>query len=126
MAGAPAGGAEATAAAAVPDPIDVLAGAPGPETIRELLHAVIDPEIGIDIVELGLLREVEVDGGAALVRFTVTTPACPLSSYIEDEIRACLWGLPGLTDIAVELTHDPPWDPEQMSDLAREELGWAS
>lgn len=125
-AGVPAGGAEVTAAAAVPDPIDALAGAPGPELIRELLHAVIDPEIGIDIVELGLLREVEVDGGAALVRFTVTTPACPLSSYIEDEIRACLWGLPGLTDIAVELTHDPPWDPEQMSDLAREELGWAS
>ncbi|GIK78805.1 MAG: metal-sulfur cluster assembly factor [Acidobacteria bacterium] len=123
---APAAGVGAAAAAGPPDPIDVLAAAPGPEAIRELLHAVIDPEIGIDIVELGLLREVEVDGAAARVLFTVTTPACPLSSYIEDEIRACLWGLPGLTEINVELTHDPPWHPEQMSDLAREELGWPS
>jgi len=125
-AAAAAGGADPVTAAGPPNPIDVLVDGPSPETIRELLHAVIDPEIGIDIVELGLLREVEVDAGAVRVRFTVTTPACPLSSYIEDEIRACLWQLPGLTEITVELTHDPPWDPEQMSALAREELGWAS
>jgi len=109
-----------------PEPIDVLAAAPGPELIRELLHAVIDPEIGIDIVELGLLRGIDVDGGRARVRFTVTTPACPLSGYIEDEIRACLWQVPGLSGVEVELTYEPPWEPEQMSALAREELGWES
>lgn len=123
---APADGAEPVTAAGPPNPIDVLADTPSPETIRELLHAVIDPEIGIDIVELGLLRAIDVDGDKAHVRFTVTTPACPLSSYIEDEIRACLWQLPGLAEVTVELTHDPPWDPKQMSALAREELGWAS
>lgn len=108
------------------DVLGVAAGEPGPELVRELLHAVIDPELGIDIVELGLVREITITGGTASVTFTVTTPACPLSSYIEDEIRTCLWQLPGITDIEVELTHEPPWDPSQMSDLAREELGWAA
>ncbi len=105
-------------------PIDLLAQDPSVETLRELLHEVIDPEIGLDIVELGLLRHVEVDNGIARVRFTVTTPACPLSSYIEDEIRSCLWQLPALREVEVELELDPPWSPDEMTDVARDALGW--
>lgn len=104
-----------------------LLGAEGAtaEAARDLLTQVIDPEIGIDIVNLGLLRSVEIDGGEARVEFTVTTPACPLSSYIENEIRTCLWQLPGMTDIQVECVYTPAWTPEDMTDTARQALGWA-
>ncbi len=116
--------ADSAAAGAQAGGIDLLGGAPTPELIEDLLHDVIDPELGIDIVELGLLRGVTIADGTARVRFTVTTPACPLSSYIEDEIRSCLWQVSGIDEVEVELTYEPPWDPEQMSALAREELGW--
>jgi metal-sulfur cluster biosynthetic enzyme len=117
-----------------PDRAQATPGAPGlhalvegasAPVVRDLLHAVIDPEIGLDIVELGLLREVSVQDGVALIRFTVTTPACPLSSYIEDEIRACLWQLPDLREVVVEVELEPPWEPEDMSEAARHALGWA-
>jgi metal-sulfur cluster biosynthetic enzyme len=94
------------------------------ETARDLLHDVIDPELGIDIVNLGLLRDVSIDGETADVTFTVTTPACPLSSYIEDEIRSCLWQLPGIKFANVTCVHEPPWKPEDMTELARRHLGW--
>lgn len=97
---------------------------PSPELLRELLHGVIDPELGVDIVELGLLREVTVEAGVARVRFTVTTPACPLSSYFEDEIHACLLQAPGLRRVLVESELQPAWKPEDMSALARTALGW--
>jgi metal-sulfur cluster biosynthetic enzyme len=102
-----------------------LAEDPSPELVRELLHGVIDPELGVDIVELGLLREASVSAGVARIRFTVTTPACPLSDYIEDEIRACLAQAPGLRHVLVESELDPPWEPEDMSEVARAALGWS-
>lgn len=89
-----------------------------------MLHDVIDPELGIDIVNLGLLRNVRIDGEHADITFTVTTPACPLSSYIEDEIRSCLWQLPGVKYTNVTCVYDPPWKPEDMSARARRDLGW--
>ncbi|MCO5315109.1 MAG: metal-sulfur cluster assembly factor [Solirubrobacterales bacterium] len=95
------------------------------ETARELLHEVIDPEIGIDIVNLGLLRSIEIEDGVARVQFTVTTPACPLSSYIENEIRTCMWQLPDMREIEVECVYQPPWTPEDMTQSARAALGWA-
>ncbi|MFN8215742.1 MAG: metal-sulfur cluster assembly factor [Solirubrobacterales bacterium] len=101
-----------------------LSGDPSPELIRDLLHGVIDPELGVDIVELGLVREVTVRSGVARVRFTVTTPACPLSGYIEDEIYACLQQASGLRQVLVESELDPPWKPDDMSAAAREALGW--
>jgi metal-sulfur cluster biosynthetic enzyme len=104
--------------------LGVLVDEPTPAVVREMLHEVIDPEIGLDIVELGLLRKVEVDGSRARVRFTLTTPGCPLSSYIEDEIRACLWQIPGLDEIDVTCEYEPAWTPEDMSDAAREALGF--
>jgi metal-sulfur cluster biosynthetic enzyme len=101
-----------------------LAADPSPDLVRDLLHGVIDPELGIDIVELGLLREATVRDGVARIRFTVTTPACPLSSYIEDEIHACLTQAPGLRHVLVECEMEPPWSPEDMSETARTALGW--
>lgn len=101
-----------------------LAEDPSPELVRDLLHGVIDPELGIDIVELGLLRNVSVQAGVARISFTVTTPACPLSSYIEDEIHACLAQAPSLRHVLIESELDPPWRPEDMSETAREALGW--
>lgn len=98
---------------------------PSPAEIREVLHGVIDPELGIDIVELGLLRDVTVHDRSARVLFTVTTPACPLSRYIEDEIRRTLAPL-GLDEIEVDCEMSPPWRPEDMSDVARGALGWSS
>jgi len=105
--------------------LDLLAGSPPADALRDLLREVIDPELGLDIVELGLVRSVRVEDGVARVRFTVTTPACPLSSYIEAEIRACLWQVPGLRELDVACELEPAWEPEDMSDDARVALGWS-
>ena len=103
-----------------------LAEGPTEKVVRDLLRQVIDPELGLDIVELGLLRSVRVRDGLVEIRFTVTTPACPLSTYIEDEIRMCLWQLPGLADLDVECVLEPTWTPDDMSEDARVALGWPS
>jgi metal-sulfur cluster biosynthetic enzyme len=106
-----------------------LAGEDGratPELIRELLREVIDPEIGINIVDLGLVYDVGLSSdGVASIRMTLTTPGCPLGGYIDDEIRNVLWGAPGVDDIDMRIVWDPPWDPdEMMSDRAKDQLGW--
>jgi metal-sulfur cluster biosynthetic enzyme len=106
--------------------LDLLVEGPTPEVVRDLLRQVIDPELGLDIVELGLLRSVRLLEDVVEIRFTVTTPACPLSSYIEDEIRACLWQLPGVGDLDVECVLEPAWTPEDMTQDARFALGWSS
>jgi metal-sulfur cluster biosynthetic enzyme len=109
---------------APPGGIDLLLDGASEPVIRELLHAVIDPELGLDIVELGLLRHVSVRDGVAHIVFTVTTPACPLANYIEDQIRECLWQLPDVKDIEIEVEYEPAWRPEDMSDDAKVALGW--
>lgn len=97
-----------------------------PEMLRELLREVIDPEVGINIVDLGLVYEVRLSGdGVAMVRMTLTTPGCPLGGYLDDAIRETLWGVPGVGDVDVRIVWDPPWDPDaMMSDWAKEQLGW--
>ena len=97
-----------------------------PEMIRRLLREVIDPEIGVNIVDLGLLYDVRLSAdGVAAIRMTLTTPGCPLGGYIEDAIQDVLWGVPGVTGVEVRILWDPPWDPDaMMSDWAKEQLGW--
>lgn len=95
-----------------------------PADVHERLRTVIDPELGINIVDLGLIYGVEVVSGVARVRMTTTTPACPIGSYLTDQIRWALLGLDDLLDVEVELTHDPRWSPERMSDAAKAQLGW--
>lgn len=92
---------------------------PTPRTIADRLRAVIDPEVGLNIVDLGLLYDVRVEDGAATVRLTMTTPACPMSSYIAQEVGSVLQAVPGLRSGAVELVWDPPWAPHMIEPLAR-------
>lgn len=106
--------------------MSLLDGQASADGLRGLLREVIDPEIGINIIDLGLVYDVRLSAdGVAAVRMTLTTPGCPLGGYIDDAIHGVLWGAPGVTDVDVQLVWDPPWDPDQMmSDWAKQQLGW--
>ena len=86
------------------------------------LGQVIDPELGIDIVNLGMVYEVAVRGAEVRVEMTLTTPGCPLHASIEEQVRARVGELPGLGPVTVELVWDPPWTPLAMSDDAKRSL----
>ncbi len=103
----------------------LLPTAPSPAELLERLRPVLDPELGIGIVDLGLVRDVHAADGVARVLMTTTTPACPIGSYLSDSIRWTLLAGDDLVDVDVEVTHDPPWSPDQMSDEAKVQLGWA-
>jgi len=85
---------------------------------RALLD-VMDPELGVNIVDLGLVYNVDVTAGMARVVMTTTTPACPIGSYLEDQVRWAVLDLPGIADVEVVLTHDPVWTPQRMTPVAR-------
>lgn len=109
-------------------PIDLarLLGTPIDSSVLvDRLRTVIDPELGIDIVNLGLVYGAQTVDGVAHILMTTTTPACPIGSYLTDAIRRALLEIDGLFDVDVEVTHDPPWSPDRMSDEAKIELGWA-
>jgi len=93
--------------------------------ILEKLSTVIDPEIGIDIVNLGLVYGVEVDlkNSKATVRVTMTTPACPLLGAILSDIERALGEVTSVKDIIVKLVWDPPWDQSRMSEKAKRMMG---
>ena len=95
-----------------------------PGQVVEQLRTVIDPELGLNIVDLGLIYGAMFADGVATVRMTTTTPACPIGSYLSDSIRQALFQLDGILDVAVELTHEPHWSPDMMSDEAKVQLGW--
>ena len=96
-----------------------------PELIRSALGQVYDPEIGIDIVSLGLVYDVELDDAGLLsVDMTLTSPYCPLGGVIQSQAHAVCAPLPGVKDVRVNLVWSPPWDPRVMaSDEAKLELG---
>ena len=95
------------------------------ELLESTLREVIDPEIGVNIYDLGLIYDVLAsDEGDLQVRMTMTTPACPVSSLLADQVREVLLNLPQVRDVEVELVWDPPWSPERMSQAARRQLGW--
>lgn len=97
------------------------------QAIDQALRQVIDPEIGINIVDLGLVYSMAVEGKRVRVVMTMTTPACPMHSYLTEQARAALREqLPAAAAIELELTWDPPWRPEMMSSAARKMLGWSS
>ena len=86
---------------------------------------VIDPELGVNIVDLGLVYRAEVVDGVAHVLMTTTTPACPIGSFLSDQVRWALLGVDGIHEVEIELTHEPPWSPNRMSDEAKVQMGWA-
>jgi metal-sulfur cluster biosynthetic enzyme len=89
------------------------------------LRSVMDPELGINIVDLGLVYGADMVDGVAEVLMTTTTPACPIGSYLTDQIRWALLELDSVLDVHVEITHDPRWSPDLMTDAAKQQLGWA-
>lgn len=86
------------------------------------LRDVIDPEVGLNIVDLGLLYDLQLEDGEATVRLTMTTPACPMSSYIKQEVGDVLRQTPGLRRGTVEVVWDPPWSPHMIEPEARARL----
>lgn len=98
---------------------------PTENDILDSLMFVIDPEVGINIVDLGLIYEVTVEGSAAHIEMTLTTPGCPLHATIEAAVHRTLETRhPRLTDIEMELVWEPPWDTEMITASGREQLGW--
>jgi metal-sulfur cluster biosynthetic enzyme len=87
------------------------------EAIRTALRVIIDPEIGRNIVDLGLIYEIAVeDGGIARIAMTTTTRGCPASDYLKDAVSTCVWSVPGVDYAEVKMTYEPPWTPEMMVD----------
>ncbi|NLI98138.1 metal-sulfur cluster assembly factor [bacterium] len=92
--------------------------------VREALKKVIDPEIGLNIVDLGLIYDVQIENDVARVRMTLTVPGCPLSGMLTNQAEKVVRELDGIKDVKIELTWDPPWNPRMMSDEAKRKLGW--
>ena len=103
------------------------AGAPGGETYEAIIDAlkeIYDPEIPVNIYDLGLIYGVEVtDDGHAFVTMTLTTPHCPVAESMPGEVELRVGSVPGVGHAEVNLVWDPPWDPQKMSDEAKLELG---
>jgi FeS assembly SUF system protein len=103
------------------------ANAPGgelQEAVIEALKSIYDPEIPVDIYELGLIYDVAIsEDGDAVVTMTLTTPHCPVAESMPGEVELRVLSVPGIRDAEVKLVWDPPWDPSKMSDEARLELG---
>jgi len=97
-------------------------GQPTEAAMRNALRAVLDPEIGINIVDLGLVYGVEARDGVAHVTMTLTTMGCPLTELLHQQCTLVLSRLPNIDDADVEFTFSPPWSTDMMSDEAKEEL----
>ena len=95
------------------------------QTLRETLRQVIDPEIGCNIVALGLVYDIEIRGGHVRVRMTLTTPGCPMHELIANGVQMALLNLEGVDEVEVELVWDPPWHPDMMTDVGRARVGLA-
>ena len=84
--------------------------------LHEALRAVIDPEVGLDIVTMGLVYDVEFDEGKALITHTLTTPGCPLERYITEAIQGVAYAQPGITEVQTRLVWEPRWTPDAMKE----------
>ena len=94
--------------------------------VIDKLRNCIDPELGINIVDLGLIYSVGIDDSRINVLMTLTTPGCPLDSYFVKDITDKLKTLKGVKDVSVELTFEPPWSPVQMSTESKDLLGFVN
>jgi len=107
--------------------VDEREGGPGSDiqaSVVEVLKSIYDPEIPVDIYELGLIYDVEVsEDGDATITMTLTTPHCPVAESLPNEVELRVLSVPGIRDAVVNLVWDPPWDPSKMSHDARLELG---
>jgi metal-sulfur cluster biosynthetic enzyme len=97
---------------------------PSKQDVVEALRQVEDPELGMDIVELGLFYDAEVDGQNVKVTYTLTSMGCPAGQMIQEDIERVLREIPDVEQVESELTFEPPWTPEKMSDDAKFILGF--
>lgn len=96
------------------------------EQVHEKLRTVLDPELGVSIVDLGLIYNIEIDQhGVCVITMTLTTIGCPLFGQIQKEIEDAVMTVSGIEDISIDLTFDPPWTPDKMAESAKIELGLA-
>jgi metal-sulfur cluster biosynthetic enzyme len=98
-------------------------GMPPADVLYDAMKAVMDPELGYNVVDLGLVYDVDKhDDGHVQVTMTLTTMGCPLTELIHQQVSVILGSLPGVKSVDVEFTFSPPWSPEMMSDEVREEM----
>ena len=102
---------------------DAAAG-PSEEEVFEALSNVIDPELGLDFVELGLIYGVEINQGDVRVTFTLTTPGCPIGPQVTEQIEEFVGEVEGVKSVSSEMVFTPPWSPERMSEDAKFALGF--
>lgn len=95
------------------------------ETLREALMDVIDPELGFNIVDLGLVYGIRIAGRRAEIVMTMTTPGCPATNYLQEGARARALAVPGVDEVDVKVVWSPPWTPDMMSDRAKQFFGLA-
>ena len=97
---------------------------PTVEDVNDALSNVIDPELGLDFVELGLIYEIEVDESEVYVTFTLTSPGCPIGPQVSEQIREYVLELEGVEKVHPKMVFSPPWTPELMSEDAKFALGY--
>ncbi len=97
---------------------------PSKEEVVEALRGVEDPELGMDIVELGLYYDTEIEGANVKVIHSLTSMGCPAGPMIQEDMDRVVREIPGVEDVEIELTWEPPWTPERMSDDAKFILGF--
>ncbi len=93
------------------------------KAVRNALKTVKDPELNLDLVVLGLVYDIEVEGASAKATISLTTPMCPAAGQILEEAKEAVASVDGVEDAEIELTFDPPWTPERISPLIRSALG---
>ena len=101
-----------------------LVNAPSEEDVMEALSNVIDPELGLDFVELGLIYGVQIDGGNVHVTFTLTTPGCPIGPQVTEQIEEFVGEVEGVGSVESTMVFSPPWTPDRMSEDAKFALGF--
>jgi metal-sulfur cluster biosynthetic enzyme len=94
------------------------------EQVYEALEEVIDPELGLDFVSLGLVYDVEIEDSEVLITFTLTTPACPIGPQVTEQMREFVSELDGVDQVHPRMVFDPPWSPEMMTEDAKCALGF--
>jgi metal-sulfur cluster biosynthetic enzyme len=97
---------------------------PTVDDVQEALTNVIDPELGLDFVEMGLIYDIEVEQGEVFVSFTLTSPGCPIGPQVAEQMEEFVGELDGVTAVHSQMTFSPAWTPERMSEEAKFALGF--
>jgi metal-sulfur cluster biosynthetic enzyme len=97
---------------------------PTVDDVQDALTNVIDPELGLDFMELGLIYTVEIEGGDVFVTFSLTSPGCPIGPQVSEQIEEFVSELDGVTGVYPKMTFTPPWTPDMMSEEAKFALGY--